>query len=492
MLFNSYVFILLFLPATVLAYHGLRRLGRDRAAIASLVAASFVFYAWWDFRYLFLLLALMAADFAIARGILARRGRRPRGARALLVLGLAVNLGALGYYKYANFFVDNVNALLEIELALRAVVLPIGISFFTFQKIAFLVDLYQGKVERFSALDYALFVTFFPQLIAGPIVHHSEMMPQFAAPGRVANRTLLLGVSIFAIGLAKKVLLADSAALYASPGFDAAAAGEHLDLVSAWSAVLAYTAQIYFDFSAYSDMAIGIGLLFGIRLPVNFDSPYKSFSIVEFWRRWHITLSRFLRDYLYIPLGGNRHGPARRYVNLYLTMVLGGIWHGAGWTFVTWGALHGIYLIVNHAWHALCDRHGLGALSAGAPFRALAWLLTFLAVVLAWVFFRAADQATAYDILRGLAGAHGVGSPGDPAAILVPVGLLVLALLAPNTQQITRYLGPPGTYGSRRPESDVTPVRWRPSVPWAMHAGILLSLSLMFLSRASEFIYFQF
>jgi len=315
MLFNSYVFIFLFLPATVLLFHLLRRIGLARAAIFSLVMASFIFYAWWSFKYLFLLLALMGVDFVIARQILSWRASHRGHAKALVVVGLVINLAALGYYKYANFFVDNVNALFGLELFLATIVLPIGISFFTFQKVAFLIDLYQHKITRFNLLDYALFVTFFPQLIAGPIVHHSEVIPQFARLGRVSGAEIVLGITIFIIGLSKKVLLADNVALYVSPQFDAVLNGAHLHFLAAWSAVLAYTAQIYFDFSAYSDMAIGIGLMFGIRLPVNFDSPYKSLGIIEFWRRWHITLSRFLRDYLYIQLGGNRKGQSRRYLN---------------------------------------------------------------------------------------------------------------------------------------------------------------------------------
>jgi D-alanyl-lipoteichoic acid acyltransferase DltB (MBOAT superfamily) len=492
MLFNSYVFILLFLPTTVVLFHLLRHRGLGRAAIFSLVAASFLFYAWWSVQYLFLLLGLMGTDLAVARRITRWRDRRPRRAKAYLVLGVAVNLGALGYYKYANFFVDNVNGLLGLDLFLHTIVLPIGISFFTFQKVAFLIDLYQHKVDRFHPLDYALFVTFFPQLIAGPIVHHSEVMPQFARLARVTRADIALGITIFVIGLSKKVLLADNAAVYASPQFDAVLAGTHLDQLSAWSAVLAYTAQIYFDFSAYSDMAIGIGLMFGIRLPVNFDSPYKSRSIVEFWRRWHITLSRFLRDYLYIPLGGNRRGPSRRYVNLYLTMVLGGIWHGAGWTFLIWGALHGIYLIVNHAWHAAVRRLSLEGLTASRPFRLFAWGLTFLAVVLSWVFFRAANLDTALDILVSLAGGHGLGAPISPLALAVPVGLLLLAFFLPNTQEITRYVGPQGTYGTHLPERSAQALAWAPSALWSVSVGVLLALCLMSLSRVSEFIYFQF
>ena len=492
MLFNSYIFIFLFLPATVLLFHFLRHIGVARAAIFSLVMASLIFYAWWSLKYLFLLLALMAVDVVIARKILSWRASHRGHAKALVVVGLVINLGALAYYKYANFFVDNVNALFGLELFLATIVLPIGISFFTFQKVAFLVDLYQHKISRFNVLDYALFVTFFPQLIAGPIVHHSEVIPQFAQLGKMRGAESVLGITIFIIGLAKKVLLADNAALYASPQFDAVLNGVHLQLLTAWSAVLAYTAQIYFDFSAYSDMAIGIGLMFGIRLPVNFDSPYKSLGIIEFWRRWHITLSRFLRDYLYIQFGGNRKGQSRRYLNLYLTMVLGGIWHGAGWTFLIWGALHGIYLIVNHAWHALLRKFPMGNVVKSPVFVMFSWAITFFAVVLAWVFFRAANLETALDILASMVGYYGVGKVDTVMAWVVPVGALLLAFLLPNTQQISGYVGPKGTYGAHLPDRAARILRWRPSVWWSVYTGVLLALCLMSLSQVSEFIYFQF
>lgn len=492
MLFNSYVFIFLFLPATVLLFHLLRRIGIARGAIFSLVMASFIFYAWWSFKYLFLLLGLMAVDFFIARQILAWRASHRGHAKALVVTGLIINLSALGYYKYANFFVDNVNALFGLDLFLATIVLPIGISFFTFQKVAFLVDLYQHKITKFNLLDYALFVTFFPQLIAGPIVHHSEVIPQFARLGKVPFKDIVLGITIFIIGLSKKVLLADNAALYVSPQFDAVFNGAHLDLLAAWSTMLAYTAQIYFDFSAYSDMAIGIGLLFGIRLPVNFDSPYKSLGIIEFWRRWHITLSRFLRDYLYIQLGGNRKGQSRRYLNLYMTMVLGGIWHGAGWTFLIWGALHGIYLIINHGWHAILRMFSLEKAANSRPFIFFSWLVTFLAVILAWVFFRAPNLDTALDILQSMLGLYGMGEVKNPLDWAVPLGILLLAFFLPNTQQITSYVGPKGTYGAHLPKRAARVLCWKPSYPWALYTGILLALCLMSLSQVSEFIYFQF
>lgn len=419
-------------------------------------------------------------------------------ARVYLAIGLLMNLAALGYYKYANFFVDNLNLLTGTELTLATIVLPIGISFFTFQKIAFLIDLYQNKVERFNPMDYALFVTFFPQLIAGPIVHHSEMMPQFARLESVSAHMIMLGVTTFIIGLAKKVLLADTAAMYATPVFDAAWNGTQPGLLMAWSGIIAYSAQIYFDFSAYSDMAIGIGLMFGIKLPVNFDSPYKSTSIIEFWRRWHITLSRFLRDYLYIPLGGNRQGPKRRYVNLYITMVLGGIWHGAGWTFLIWGALHGVYLIINHGWHVFYKRLGLTALQGSRPFKLFAHALTLLAVMIAWVFFRAPDTSTALAILRGMSGVNDVMLETPAVAVdsltglMICGGLMLMAFFLPNTQQMTGYIGPSGAYRSYVPKHFSVLLAWKPSLPWAMYTGVLLALCLMSLSQVSEFIYFQF
>ncbi|MCK5529524.1 MAG: MBOAT family protein [Kiritimatiellae bacterium] len=498
MLFNSYIFIFLFLPITVVAFHTLRHYGFARGAIFALVVASFIFYAWWKLEYLILLLVLMGTDFLIARQIQRYREIRRHRAKGFLILGLLINIGALGYYKYANFFSDNVNTLFGMELFLSTIILPIGISFFTFQKIAFLIDLYQGKVKTFNLMDYALFITFFPQLIAGPIVHHSEMMPQFAKLGKMSSQTMVLGITIFIFGLSKKILLADTAAGYVSPQFDAVLNGTMPDLLMAWSAALSYTAQIYFDFSAYSDMAIGIGLMFGIKLPVNFDSPYKSASIIEFWRRWHITLSRFLRDYLYIPLGGNRKGPSRRYMNLYITMLLGGIWHGAGWTFLIWGALHGIYLIVNHSWHIVCDKLSLDISKNNWLFGIFARGITLLSVIVAWIFFRAANIDTALDILRGMSGQNGLllSNPVAPVNSLMGLALsgalLLFAFFMPNTQQLTGYIGPSGDYRSYVPKNFAVFLQWKPSILWAVYTGVLLALCLMGLSQVSEFIYFQF
>ncbi|NBO17728.1 MAG: MBOAT family protein [Proteobacteria bacterium] len=484
MLFNSYSFIFAFLPFSLLIYHGLRRLGLERAATLALTLCSLGFYGWWNPVYLLLLVPLTLANYAIAKHIMSCRTAHIHRAKVLLTFGLAANLGVLAYFKYANFLVNNLNALFGLNLFLAQILLPLGISFFTFQKIAFLVDAYRGKVGSLNLLDFSLFVSFFPQLIAGPIVHHSEVLPQFHRKGRIAENAIMLGVTIFTFGLAKKMLLADTAARYASPVFAIAATGEPLSLLAAWTGALAYTGQLYFDFSGYSDMAIGAALLFGIRLPVNFASPYKAASITDFWRRWHITLSRFLRDYLYIPLGGSRRGRLRRFANLLLTMLLGGLWHGANWTFVLWGGLHGVYLIVNYVWRAF---------NAGGMPRLLGRALTFLSVVIAWVFFRAADTGAAFSMLRAMTGFHGMGLLSDEAQGLA-VSLLVLLLcwLAPNTQQITGYTGPAGSYGEpEKPTSSPHP-QWHPTQRWAVITGCLFAMALMSASRISEFIYFQF
>jgi alginate O-acetyltransferase complex protein AlgI len=491
MLFNSYPFILVFLPATAVIYYWLRRAQLDRPAVAFLAAASLFFYGWWNPIYLVLLGALILGNFFAVRVLIAIPLGQRKLRKVALIAGVAGNLLVLGYFKYANFFVDNINALSGVGIDLLPVVLPLGISFFTFQKIALLADTYQGKVKELNFLDYVLFVSFFPQLIAGPIVHHSEVMPQFGRRGRVGSDSLALGAAIFSIGLFKKVLLADSLALYATPQFDAASSGVHLGALAAWTGALAYTLQLYFDFSGYSDMAIGAGLLFGIRLPVNFASPYKAANIIEFWRCWHMTLSRFLRDYLYIPLGGNRHGPARRYINLFLTMLLGGLWHGAAWTFVFWGALHGTYLAINHCWTALRMRLGGTFATHNAGARLAGHAITFIAVVIGWVFFRSDSFASASAMLAAMAGTNGLGMGDQTQAWWLLLPSLMLVWIAPNTQEITSYTPSVAKLDEQRPRKSSWP-RWRPSTGWAAICGSLFAVSLLSLSKISEFLYFQF
>ncbi|HSV25820.1 MAG TPA: MBOAT family O-acyltransferase [Xanthobacteraceae bacterium] len=488
MLFNSYIFILLFLPATLFIFHALRTSGRHRMATAALAFASLVFYGWWSLQALLLLLILMAANYAVVWRLLRSAAGAARLRLALVVTGVAGNLLVLGYFKCSNFFLENWSALFGTEVDFVAVVLPLGLSFFTFQKIALLVDAYEGRVRHFDLLGYILFVTFFPQLIAGPIVHHSEVMPQFALSDSMRKKDFAQGLVLFVIGLSKKVLVADTIAQLVGPAFDAAAVGKLPSIVQAWTAALAYTLQLYFDFSGYSDMAIGLALLFGIRLPANFNSPYKALNIIEFWRQWHMTLSRFLRDYLYVPLGGNRRGEVRRYLNLLVTMVLGGLWHGAAWTFVLWGALHGIFLVINHLWIAL--RPQIGLIGPSNFFtRFVSRTITFVAVVTAWVFFRAADLNSAVLMLRAMAGNGGhVEATMDAAYGLEMItALLAIVWFAPNSLELTAY-------AFAKKQAALNRIRFEgPMSPhWAIVCGLLLAFCLMSLTQVSEFLYFQF
>ncbi len=524
MLFNSYEFLLAFLPITLVGYYLISGQVGHRAGILWLVVSSAFFYAWWNPNYVLLLAGSIVGNFWIGTAI-AHQAARGRRNRMLLTIGIAGNLLLLGYYKYANFFVTNLDAALGTGWSIEAIVLPLAISFFTFTQITYLVDSYRGDTNEPSFVNYALFVLFFPHLIAGPIVHHSELIPQFAKAERErpVSEYLVVGLTVFAIGLFKKTVFADSIAPHASATFAAAANGEPIDFLQAWSGALSYTFQLYFDFSGYSDMAIGASYMFGIRLPLNFHSPYQAASIVEFWRRWHITLSRFLRDYVYIPLGGNRKGTARRYVNLMATMLLGGLWHGAGWTFVLWGALHGAYLVVNHLWNWLCDR----LLPAGYRhrphplLRPVGWGLTFLSVVVAWVFFRADSADTALVMLTAMAGGSEISLPqavayriGPLAETLQQLGvsftaggggefiaawswiaaLFAVACFLPNTQQIMARVTPalPAAVELVRRDWLGRLLAWRPNAVWAVASGVALAMGILSLSQVSEFLYFQF
>ncbi|MDD2877405.1 MAG: MBOAT family protein [Acidiphilium sp.] len=397
MLFNSSVFVVGFLPAFLASFALAGWRFGPRAALVVLLIASLVFYAWWTPVFLPLLVGSIVGNYALVHLMRRSRHRRP-----WLIAGLAANLGLLGWFKYAGLFAATGAGLLGFPPPDLGIVLPLGISFFTFQQIMFLVDSFRDETPACGFLDYACFVGFFAHLIAGPIVRPREIIPQFAHhDGQVHHDDLIAGIEIFLLGLAKKIVLADSLARFADPGFRVAAAGHQLSLVEAWVALLAYGAQIYFDFSGYSDMAIGLARMIGVRFPLNFRSPYQARDIGDFWRRWNITLSGFLRDYLYIPLGGNRHGEARRNANLMITMLLGGLWHGAAWSFLAWGGLHGLYLIIHQQWR----RFG-GKMPA-----CLAQAITLLAVLLAWVPFRAESLHGSWIMLRGLTGAGGVLLP---------------------------------------------------------------------------------
>lgn len=393
MLFNTKLFILGFLPLAVGGYLAFGQLGR-RAALAWVLCCSLVFYAWWKPVLVLLLATSILLNFFLGKWIIAGKH-----GRAWLVAGLAFNLGLLGFFKYANFF----SSLLGLPPPFGGVFLPLGISFFTFQQIMYLVDTHCGDIGAVPFLDYACFISFFPHLIAGPIVRPRHILPQIAAvqPLLAWRERLAEGGEIFLLGLAKKLVLADGLARFADPGFAAAARHDPISLIEAWVALLAYSLQIYFDFSGYSDMAIGLARMFGIHFPINFSSPYQARDISDFWRRWNMTLSGFLREYLYIPLGGNRHGEGRRIFNLMLTMLLGGLWHGAALRFVLWGGLHGAFLVL-HGWSK--------RLGVRLP-ALLSWAMTLLCVMLAWVPFRAAGFAPAMDFYRGLFGFNGIAIP---------------------------------------------------------------------------------
>lgn len=504
MLFNTYKFIFLFLPIVLIGFFWLARSSHKLAAMW-LVLASVFFYGWWNPIYVGLLLISIIGNYLFGIWI---SNTHLADKKKVLVVAISANLLLLGYYKYSNFFLGSVNSLVGTQFSLKEIILPLGISFFTFTQIAFLVDVFRGIVREYSFIHYLLFVTYFPHLIAGPVLHHKQMMPQFAQKETYHFQLnhFAFGTVMFTLGLAKKVLLADSLAEYATPVFNAAHAGVNITFFAAWIGAVAYSLQLYFDFSGYTDMAIGISKMINIDLPINFNSPYKSPNIIEFWRRWHMTLSQFLRDYLYIPLGGNRKGSMSRYVNLFITMLLGGLWHGANWTFVIWGGLHGAYLILNHFWRFL--RGIPSQYVASKSTRAFTTLMTFISVVLAWVFFRANTASAAMNVIRGMLGLNGISMPvslqshasyvrilpfkiefmGLAPGIFLPTAMIPLLFWflislfiiwgMPNSQQLQRKSV--GNFSLGR------------SVLVATFYGLLFGCSILSFSRVSEFLYFQF
>lgn len=411
MLFNSFQFIFALLPIAFFVYFFLLQKRLVVGAKAFLVFVSLFFYSWWNVSYLPIILSSMLFNYAVGNSLNGNFTKIRIHKKSLIFIGVTANLALLGYFKYTDFFLENYNLAFDKSIPLTHLALPLAISFFTFQQIAYLVDSSRGETTEYDFLNYSLFVTFFPQLIAGPIVHHAEMMPQFASRWNLVKnyKNITSGLFIFSIGLFKKVVIADTFAVWATSGFDVA---EKLNLIAAWITSLSYAFQLYFDFSGYTDMAVGAALLFNIKLPVNFNSPYKATSIQDFWRRWHMTLSRFLKDYVYIPLGGNRKGEFRIYTNLLTTFLLGGIWHGAGWTFLLWGALHGLALAIHRYWHELGYKMNT----------ILAWFITFNFVNFSWVFFRAKEWDDAIKVLKGMAGMTGLNLPAALSSKLAFLG----------------------------------------------------------------------
>ena len=390
MLFNSYEFIFLFLPITLIVYFWLNRYNKNKLAKAGLVIASLYFYSYFHKSYLILITVSILVNYFIGQKLSSNKYNVIQR-KILLTIGVVFNLGGLGYFKYYDFFIGNINSLLGTNFTLLHILLPLGISFFTFQQLSFIVDSYKRYDLTYDFLDYCLFVTFFPQLIAGPIVLPTEMLPQFEAEEnkKINWENMNKGLYIFSIGLAKKVIIADTIANFANAGFDMM---DKLNFVEAWLTSISYTLQLYFDFSGYCDMAIGIGLMFNIILPANFNSPYKSTNIQEFWKRWHMTLGRFMTNYLYIPLGGNRKGEIKTLRNLFIVFLASGIWHGAGWNFIIWGMLHGICIVIHRVW-----KNGGKKLN-----KLVGWFITINLVNIFWVFFRAQTVAGAMKVIRGM------------------------------------------------------------------------------------------
>ncbi len=484
-LFNAYPFLVVFLPLALLAHALAWRVGGARAAVGTLAAASLVFYGAWYPPYLALLGLSIAVNHALGRELVKpeRAGRK-----ALLGVGVAFNLGLLGWFKYANFLADNLGAAMGQDLGLAKIALPLAISFFTFQQIAYLVDASRGQLGPHAFLDYLVFVSFFPQLVAGPIVHHSELLPQVQGHRPPVALDRAAGITLFAIGLSKKVLIADAFADDADVFFDVAAAGRDPTFAQAFTGMMAYYVQLYFDFSGYSDMAIGLGRMFGFKLPANFDAPHRAADLAEMWRRWHITLSRFLRIYLYIPLGGNRVGALARYRNLFLTMLLGGVWHGAGWTYILCGTPHGTLLVAHTVW-----RKVTGGLPRHAAVHVLSVIFTQWVWLLTLVPFRSPDVDTTLRVGRAFLGFSptGMGTFDNQEALPYILAAAAITWFAPTSQQWLRLADPvfDGFQDRLRPPDALL---WRPNRSWALVTVVLLVLSVPYLERADAFLYWNF
>ncbi len=487
LLFNSYVFMLLFLPVCLLGYFGLNHLGRYTLAQVFLLAMSLWFYGYFNPRYLVIILLSIVINFLMMKWM--GRVRQKRSRQILLLAAIAFNLGILFYYKYFDFFLTNVNALFGSDYTLKHILLPLGISFFTFQQLSYVVDAYRGQVQEYPFLQYASFVVYFPQLIAGPIVTHDELIPQFLDEGkkRFDWDNFERGIYIFALGLAKKVLIADVFGIAANFGFG------NIDLLDSTNAILtmlAYTIQIYFDFSGYCDMAIGIGQMMNIDLPVNFDSPYKALTITEFWDRWHKTLTRFFTKYIYIPLGGSRRGTLRTYANIMVVFLCSGLWHGADWTFVLWGALHGLFSVIT--------RHFSGFFRKLPAF--LNRCITFAFVNLTWVLFRADTAADAFALFgRIFAGQFGPVSPDISYAFLLPeiefvLGPLRIFLFLENHPLICAavFFGSAMALLLRAKNAYEHMLTDKPTLLRSLWTVVLLVWCLFSFSSVSTFLYFNF
>jgi len=489
MLFNSFEFMFLFLPVTLVVYFLLLRQRLTIAARSWLLFASLFFYSWWDMRYLPLILGSILFNYTVGGALAEYEQARHRtvSKRAIFICGILVNIALLGWFKYMDFFITTANSLSGTQLPLLKIVLPLGISFFTITQIAFLVDAYEGLVEERNLLNYALFVTFFPHLLAGPILHHKEMMPQFdRLRNKVVNwKNLYLGLTLFFLGLFKKVVLADAFSVWASAGFDTS---QPLTLIPAWLTSLSYTFQLYFDFSGYSDMAVGIGWMFNIQLPVNFNSPYKATGMIDFWKRWHITLTDFITTYLYTPIlrAFGSITFSRSLVAVFIAMLISGFWHGAGWNFIVWGGMHGAGLVANHVWKK--KKRKMPAW--------LGWLITFNFVNVSFVFFRAKSLEGAGRILEGMAGLNGVMLHSSLAKLtfLHDLGIVFgkwLDQIHGSDKTWIMVLIALSITGLMKNSMELAD-RVRPAWSFCLLLLCIACWSLLDMSKISEFLYFQF
>lgn len=502
MLFNSFEFLLLFLPLTLVGFYFLARFRSVPLVLAWLVLCSLFFHGYWKASYTWLFLCSMVVNYLFGLACLPALGKPAWQRRATIIAAVIFNLGLLAYFKYAGFLAGVVWQISGYFFNPGDIVLPLAISFYTFQQISFLVDTYRGRCPRYGFMQYAAYLAFFPHLIAGPIVRHDNLIHQMGDKAILHPKAenFLSGMAIIMIGLFKKVVLADGAAAYVNPVFFAAGNGAQIGFVEGWLAAVLFSFVIYFDFSGYSDIAIGLARLFNVRFPENFASPYKATNIVEFWRRWHITLSYFLRQYLYIPIGGNRKGTLRRYSNIMVTMLVGGLWHGAGWNFIIWGGLHGIYLAIAHAWrHQRQSRNLPGNTASG---RLVARIATYLAVVIAWVFFRATTLDQACVVLSAMVGLTGFGLHvempagllGNPvlSAAAMSVVLLAIVNLLPNTQQFMRYFQPVIHSSSEEPSGYARRIVWKLNFPSICFVAALGVYAISQMEYVQSFIYFRF
>ncbi len=528
MLFNSHEFLFVFLPATLIGFFLLGRASRQWA-ILWLILTSLIFYGWWRPLNVLIIGPSIIVNYLIASFLLRlnQRGDSPGLSRLVLAVGLLFNVAYLGFFKYADFVTGAVNDAFGANFTLLHIILPLGISFITFQKIAFLIDVQAGRVKGFTFREYCTFVLFFPQLIAGPIVHYREMMPQFAAATcRFDKENFAVGLTLLFAGLFKKVALADSIAPLITPLYQHSAAGGHSPLLIAWMAAVGFTLQIYFDFSGYTDMALGLGRFFGIKLPPNFNSPLKASNIIDFWLNWHMTLTRFLTAYIYNPMvlamtrrrvakgrpGYGRNPSAGAFVSLLMvplitTMFISGLWHGAGYGFIIWGLINGVYLVINHGWRVYAAHRFRDRAAYARVMKPLGFVLTFVGFTLSMIFFRATTVRSAIDLIKGALGLNGFALSHGAAAIGATYGtdikhalmwiaiLLVIALLAPNTLQILAPYEPALGVKPAQTAPVIGKLRipaWGPSLPWAVAVSVVAAVAVFMLGGPSEFLYWQF